>query len=230
MNTNFASANRFARRFALGAGMLAASTLMLGGIASSASAQTTSNSTTTASQSQTGRGPGGPGKGGPQLTDTEKACLTGKGVTLPAKPDKSTASSTNTKPAPPTAEQKAAFETAAKACGITLPTPPADGQGGDHGPGGPGKGRPELTDAQKSCLTSNGVTLPTPPAQGSASNTNTKPTAPTAEQKAAFDAAAKACNLPTRPAKGSSNDNSGKAIGAQSSNGSNTTNTVKAAA
>ena len=81
------------------------------------------------------------------------------------------------------------MKAAAAACG--LPTPPAGGP-----EGGPRGARPQLTDAQKQCLTDQGVTLPTKPADGATR------TPPTADQIAAFKAAAEACGLPTPPAGG----------------------------
>jgi hypothetical protein len=76
-------------------------------------------------------------------------------------------------PTAPTDQQRQAFEAAAKACGVQ-----------PH--------RIPLTDAQRACLTQHGVTPPTP---GSV-----KPSSPpSAEQRATFQAAAKACGLPTPP-------------------------------
>jgi hypothetical protein len=57
----------------------------------------------------------------------------------------------------------------------------------DTSPDGPH--RPKLTDAQKTCLSQHGVTLPTPGQK--------PPSPPTDAQRAAFQAAAKACGLPT---------------------------------
>jgi hypothetical protein len=57
--------------------------------------------------------PGGPGH--PMLTDAQKQCLEGQGVTKPAKP------ADGQERAKPTAEQRAKFEAAAKACNIELP-------------------------------------------------------------------------------------------------------------
>ena len=124
---------------------------------------------------------GSPPSGGserPALTDTQKACLESHGVTKPAASTK------------PTAEQRAAVEAAAQACGVTLPTP--------HGPGGPSGrlgNRPQLTDTQKACLEAQGVTKPAKPADGA------KPTPPTAAERATRQAAAAACGitLPTPP-------------------------------
>jgi hypothetical protein len=81
-------------------------------------------------------------------------------------------------PTPPTDQQRQAFEAAAKTCGVQPPT----------------MHRVRLTDAQKTCLSQHGIT---PPAPGSA-----KPAPPTAEQRAAFEAAAKTCGiqLPPKPA------------------------------
>jgi hypothetical protein len=100
----------------------------------------------------------------PQLSDTQKQCLTDHGVTLPA---------TGERPQALTDEQRAAFRAAAEACGIAL----------RHGL------RPELSDAQKQCLTDQGVTLPARPANGE------RPTPPTDEQRAAFRAAAQTCGI-----------------------------------
>jgi hypothetical protein len=115
----------------------------------------------------------------PQLSDTQKQCLTDHGVALPA---------TGERPTPPTDEQRAAFRAAAEACGIPLRV---------RGP------RLELSDAQKQCLADQGVALPARPANGE------RPTPPTDEQRAAFRAAAEACGitLPApgpRPGQGTS--------------------------
>jgi hypothetical protein len=67
-------------------------------------------------------GPGGPGGPRPALTDAQKQCLADQGVTLPQRPADG---STGERPAPPTAEQREAFQKAAAACGITIP---------EHGP------------------------------------------------------------------------------------------------
>jgi hypothetical protein len=113
--------------------------------------------------------PGPHGGHPPNLTDAQKTCLTQHGITPPtpgsAKPT-----------SPPTAQQRQAFEAAAKVCGVQPP-----------------KGhRVELTAAQQTCLTQHGITPPTP---GSA-----KPTSPpSAQQRATFEAAAKACGLPAPP-------------------------------
>ena len=134
---------------------IAAVPLLIGVLAPLASAQTDTT-------------PGHPRP--PQLTDAQKACLTQHGVTLPAPGQKLSG--------PPTDAQRAAFEAAAKACG--LPTPP---KGAMH--------RIQLTDAQRTCLTQHGVTPPTPGQKASGP--------PTDAQRAAFEAAAKACGLPTPP-------------------------------
>jgi hypothetical protein len=72
----------------------------------------------------TGRGPGfgGPGGARPALTDAQKQCLADQGVTLPQHPADG---ATGERPSPPTAEQRAALQKAAAACGITVP---------EHGP------------------------------------------------------------------------------------------------
>lgn len=76
-------------------------------------------------------------------------------------------------PTPPTDEQRQAFEAAAKACGIE-----------PH--------MIRLTDAQRTCLTQHGITLPLPG--------QVKPSSPpSAQQRAAFEAAATACGLPAPP-------------------------------
>jgi hypothetical protein len=113
--------------------------------------------------------PGPPGGHPPNLTDAQKTCLTQHGVQLPTP-------NAGQRPAPPTNQQRQAFEAAGKACGVQPP-----------------KGhRVELTAAQQTCLTQHGITPPTP---GSA-----KPTSrPSAQQRATFEAAAKACGLPAPP-------------------------------
>jgi hypothetical protein len=113
--------------------------------------------------------PGRPGGHLPRLTDAQKTCLTQHGVTLPAP-------NAGQPPTPPTDQQRQAFETAATACGVQPPRPHPV----------------QLTAAQRTCLTQHGITPPTP---GSA-----KPTSePSAQQRAAFEAAAKACGLPAPP-------------------------------
>jgi len=72
-----------------------------------------------------GAGRPGGGKGDrPELTAAQQSCLTSNGITAPTPPAAGTDGTTGTKPAKvePTAAQKTAFETAAKACGITLPS------------------------------------------------------------------------------------------------------------
>ena len=170
--------SRLPRRVGLVAGFLALAALPALGLGAYAAADTTSG---TSGES----GPAGPGFGRvvrAPLSDEQKQCLTDHGVTLPQRPANPDA---GTRPAPPTDEQRAAFHAAAEACG--LPTPPAGGRGF----------RPQLTDTQKQCLADQGVTLPTPPTPGSGE----RPQPPTAEQRAAFHAAAEACNLPV-PAHG----------------------------
>ena len=113
--------------------------------------------------------PGRPGGHPPRLTDAQKTCLTQHGVTLPAP-------NAGQPPTPPTDQQRQAFETAATACGVQPPRPHPV----------------QLTAAQRTCLTQHGITPPTP---GSA-----KPTSePSAQQRATFEAAAKACGLPAPP-------------------------------
>jgi hypothetical protein len=119
----------------------------------------------------------------PVLTDAQRQCLADNGVTLPERP---TSGDPGQRLTPPTAEQRAAREAAAQACG--LPTPPM----GDHRPGGFGFGpRPLLTDAQKQCLADQGVALPERPATGAGQ----PPAPPTAEQRAALQQAATACGI-----------------------------------
>jgi len=113
--------------------------------------------------------PAKPGGHPPRLTATQKTCLTQHGVTLPTP-------NAGKPPTPPTDQQRQAFEAAATACGVQAPKPHPV----------------QLTAAQRTCLTQHGVT---PPAPGSA-----KPTAePSAQQRATFEAAAKACGLPAPP-------------------------------
>ena len=130
-----------------------------------------------------GVAPSGTSRVHPQLTDEQKQCLADHGVTPPTKPADG---ATRT---PPTADQIAAMKAAAEACGL-----PARPEGGPQG--GPRGARPQLTDEQKQCLVDQGVTAPTKPADGATR------TAPTADQIAAFKAAAEACGLPTPPAGG----------------------------
>ena len=158
--------------------------------------------------------------------DAAKACLMAKGFTLKPHGDEhgdentvtTIAGSPTTTKAPhtaPTAEQRAAFEVAAVACGF--PAGGRGGRGGHGGPGGPGgpdgRGGPgdhghggglPLTDAQKACLTGRGITLPTPPAEGS-NTASARPAriAPTDAERAAREAAETACGI-VRPARGTS--------------------------
>jgi hypothetical protein len=60
----------------------------------------------------------------PHLTDAQKQCLADHGVTLPPR-----AANGGARPAPPTADQRAALAQAAAACGIAIP---------EHGPPAPG--------------------------------------------------------------------------------------------
>ncbi len=76
-------------------------------------------------------GANGPGFAGPRalrrhLTDAQKQCLSDHGVTLPQRP---TGTDAGERPAPPTAEQRAALQQAVAACDIALP---------EHGPRGAG--------------------------------------------------------------------------------------------
>jgi hypothetical protein len=118
----------------------------------------------------------------PQLTDEQQQCLTDQGITKPA--ERPTG--------PPTDEQRAAMKAAAEACGITLPTPPADASGAMGDPGAAPQGMrgerghgPRLTDEQRQCLTDAGVTKPAE-----------RPTGPpTDEQRAAMRSAAESCGI-----------------------------------
>lgn len=157
--------------------------------------------------------------------DAAKACMAAKGFTMPTRgstPPTTIAGSPTTTKAPKTAEQRAAFETAATACGLPVggpgghgspdgpgdrggPGPDGHGRPGDRGgPGGPGDRRAHvaLTDTQKACLTGKGITLPTPPAAG-ANTTGTRPArvVPTDAERAARDAAFAACGI-VRPTPG----------------------------
>jgi hypothetical protein len=73
-----------------------------------------------------GPGFGGPGFRGPgsglraSLTDAQKQCLANQGVTLPQRPS---GSESGERPSPPTADQRAALQQAAAACGISFPGP-----------------------------------------------------------------------------------------------------------
>jgi hypothetical protein len=111
---------------------------------------------------------------GPDLTDEQRTCLEGQGITKPT--------------GPPTDEQRAAMRAAAEACGITLPAPPpavsgATGAAPQGMPGDPGRRGPgaRLTDAQRQCLADAGITRPTGP--------------PTDEQRAAMRSAAEGCGI-----------------------------------
>ena len=173
-----ASAKRFPRKIGVVVGFLALAAVPTLGLSAFAAAADTS---TTGTDGQPGARPPHPA-----LTDAQKQCLADHGVTLPARP---AADSTGERPAPPTDDQRAAFRAAAVACGLTVPTGP--------GPGfaGPGGFRPALTDTQKQCLADQGVTPPQRPTPG----TGERPTPPTAEQRAALQAAAAACGI-TLPA------------------------------
>lgn len=174
------------RRCAIIGGITAASVLAIGG---NAIAQTT-----TASDSTTATGRPSP------LTAEQRACLSAKGFGPKTKPAADSTAEAKTRPteAERTAE-RAARQAAATACGVTLPSgghrgPGPDGD--DHnrhgGPGGPGGHRPMLTTEQQACLTAKGFVRPAAPAVGSSA---TKPVAPTADQRAALEAAAKACGI-----------------------------------
>jgi hypothetical protein len=77
-------------------------------------------------------GPGFAGPGGirPRLTDAQKQCLADQGVTLPQRRSES---EIGERPAPPTAEQRAARQQAAAACGITIPEHVPRGAGSAQG-------------------------------------------------------------------------------------------------
>jgi hypothetical protein len=178
-----ASAKRVPRRIGVVVGFLALAavpTLGLSAFAAAADSATTGTGT----EGQPGARPPHP-----ELTDAQKQCLADHGVTLPIRP---AAGSTGVAPVRPTDEQREAFRQAAEACGLPIPT--------GRGPGfaGPGGVRPALTDAQKQCLADQGVTLPQRPADGA---TGERPAPPTAEQRAALQAAAAACGI-TIPAHG----------------------------
>ena len=175
------------------------------GTAGMASAQSTTSTSGTATASTPDR----PARA--QLTDAQKACLVSKGITLPAKPAEAPGGDAQPGPgaipparpqpteAQPTEAQRAAMDSARVACG--LPARAADN--GGHGPGGPGANRPQLTDAQKACLTTNGFAPPAKPAgPGDGTNTaaNSRPEPP---DRATFETAAAACGitLPARPAQ-----------------------------
>ena len=146
--------------------------------------------------------------------DAAKACMAAKGFTIPTRdsgPPTTIAGSPTPTKAPKTAEQRAAFEAAATACGLPVGGHGGPGGPGDRGgPGGPGdRGGPggpgahvALTNAQKACLTGKGITLPTPPAAG-ANTTGTRPARvfPTDAERAARDAAFAACGI-VRPTPG----------------------------
>ncbi len=108
-----------------------------------------------------------------QLTDEQKACLEEQGVQKPA-------AGADGERVKPTDEQKAAFKAAAEACNIDLPLRRHRG--------------PALTDEQKACLQEQGIEKPAAGADG-------ERVKPTDEQKAAFKAAAEACNIEL-PARG----------------------------
>ena len=167
------------RRFGLTAAMVGMSVV---GFGSAASAQTT----TTAAPSATGKA------GRTPLTAEQQACMSAKGFAPKTKPAAGTVRTEKTQAEHQTEHEakRTAFEAAAKACGINLPP---GGRGGAMARyrGGPGGGSgSSLTAEQLSCMSAKGFTKP---ADG------TKPTAPTAERRAAFEAAAKACGI-TMPA------------------------------
>jgi hypothetical protein len=73
------------------------------------------------------------------------------------------------------------------------------GEAATQGPGGMRPARPQLTDEQRQCLANEGVTLPERPANP---GTGERPQPPSDEQRAAFRAAAAACNLPIPATRG----------------------------
>lgn len=175
------------RRMGLTATIVGASVLGLG---STAFAQTsTTSGATTASQARSGNAERGGGR--PALTTEQQACLTAKGITPKTKPAAGTVRTEKTD-AQKTAD-RTAFEAAAKACGITLPAA-GSGPDGIRGRGHDGRG-PALTAEQQSCLTAKGFTKPAAPVETGANDSTTRPTPPTAEQRAAFEVAAKACGI-----------------------------------
>jgi hypothetical protein len=180
---------RHSHRIAAFAVAALAGATSIGLLAPSASAQTDSGNTDSSTQARPER---------PMLTDAQKQCLEGQGVTAPAKPAEG---QTRTEP---TDAEKAKHKAAFEACNIPLP---------QHRPGGPG--HPKLTDAQKQCLEDNGVTKPAKPADGQ------ERAKPTAEQRAKFEAAAKTCNieLPAHPDKAQD--------GVSDSNSDSTTSTTQ---
>ncbi len=104
------------------------------------------NSLATADTATGSRSEGG--VGAPKaLSDEQRQCLAGQGVTLPARP------ADGTRPEI-TDEQRAAMRAAAETCG--LPAPQIHGH----------VRRPALTDEQRQCLSEQGVTLPARPADG----------------------------------------------------------------
>ena len=153
-----------------GAMLIGAATLGPAGAAEQATTTTAAPSTKTTGDGHDGHG----GMHHPQLTDAQKKCLTDAGFTKPA-----------TRPTTkPTEAQHTAFLAAAKKCGITIPEGMGMGMGMGHGGHG-GMHHPQLTDAQKKCLTDAGFTKPA-----------TRPTTkPTEAQHTAFLAAAKKCGI-----------------------------------
>ncbi len=176
-----ASAKRIPRKVGIVVGFVALAAIPALGLGAFAAADTSTGET---SGQQGTRPPR------PELTDTQKQCLAGRGVTLPQRPANG---ETAQRPSPPTDEQRAAFRQAAEACGLPTPAAGANGPGfGRPGFGGPGGVRPSLTDAQKQCLAGRGVTLPQRP---TGSETGERPAPPTAEQRAALQQAAAACDI-----------------------------------
>ena len=80
-------------------------------------------------------------------------------------------------------------------------------------PSGTPRVHPQLTDEQKQCLADQGITAPTKPADGATR------TPPTADQMAAFKAAAEKCGLPAPPAGGPHGGPGGFGVSTTSSRG-----------
>jgi len=133
-------------RAGLAAALVAAGAVAIAPGATAADNQSSSNDRPAAEQSETGRRPHHP-----RLTDEQRSCIEEQGVDLPERPPRDNAnrdssdnansneqsgndeSEGNQEPArgerhEPTAEQRAAFEAAAEACGIELPQRPAGDQ------------------------------------------------------------------------------------------------------
>ncbi len=213
------------RRITVAGCLAGASVLALG---SSAFAQTTTTpgSTTTATNSAKAGRPS-------PLTAAQQACLTSKGFGPKSKPAVGSAPATKTtKTEAERTAERIAREAAAKACGVTLPAGGRGGRGGGGGHGPGGKDGSALTADQQACLTTKGFPKSAAPAAG---NTATKPAAPTADQRTAFEAAAKACGI-TVPlggghggrGAGGHGDGAGRGQGGGKSANKTTATTIKA--